>query len=336
VTDTFAPLYVVGSLSKAGRVAVNATSVYVGGATNTINNTTTTAVTDTFGLLYVVGSLTKSNNVAVQAPSVYVGGGLAISGTPGVTDQFGLLYVVGDFSVSGNNTVRSTALVANNFTISGATSAVTDQFGPIYAGGNVTWSGTASVKTTDYTDASKKPGPMWIGSVFSASGTFNHVFGPTWITGNAGTSDVAIRFTGPTSGTTPCTVLCPLLATTEKTVTSGRVDFGTRTTPMIYYMQCDNDGLYTNTCEWGSTGTFYGLMVIMEAPIVVSNGNGVQPNIVGSLFCGTPVTTDITLNNASSLCYDQAVIDAVKNCSITTTTTVTTTVPGSWQQLSAH
>jgi len=44
--------------------------------------------------------------------------------------------------------------------------------------------------------------------------------------------------------------MCPLLATTEKTVSNGEVDCGTLAKPMVYYMQCDNDGLYNNTCEW--------------------------------------------------------------------------------------
>jgi hypothetical protein len=139
------------------------------------------------------------------------------------------------------------------------------------------------------------------------------------------------------------------LSTTEQTTTSGLVDFGTIESPMTYFMQCDNDGGYVNTCDWGSTGTFYGLMVIMEASISISGGNGTTPNIMGAVFCGAPTTNsksqpsngtidnsdDITLQGSSMVAYNQAIIDKVANKSITTTTLTTTVVPGSWQQLSA-
>ena len=165
------------------------------------------------------------------------------------------------------------------------------------------------------------------------------MYGPTWCVGNAGTSNVAIRFTGPSSGS--CLHgQCPLLATTEKTVTSGRVDFGTMTAPMVYYMVCDNDTLYSNTCDWGSSGTFYGLMVIMEACLRITGGNGTTPCVVGAVFNGTPYKSgtsesvnDITLTGASTVAYNQAVLDAIINTSIRTTTKVTQIVPGSWQQV---
>ena len=86
--------------------------------------------------------------------------------------------------------------------------------------------------------------------------------------------------------------MCPLLSTTEQTTTSGYVTFGSRTSPMTYFMQCDNDGGYHNTCDWGSKGTFYGLMVIMEASIEISGGNGINPNIEGAVFCGSPAYND--------------------------------------------
>ena len=66
---------------------------------------------------------------------------------------------------------------------------------------------------------------MWI-TILDRSGTFNDVYGDMWLTGNAGTSDVAWSVTGPTSGTA-CTIMCPLLATTEKTEITGKVNFGT-------------------------------------------------------------------------------------------------------------
>ena len=181
----------------------------------------------------------------------------------------------------------------------------------------------------------------WL-TILQRSGTFNDVYGDVWCTGCAGTSTVGCEFDGPASGTA-CTVMCPLLATTEKTVTTGKVDFGTMTNPMVYYMMCDNDSLYSNTCEWGSSGTFYGLMVIMEACIDFTGGNGTTPCVVGAVFNGTPYKSgssdsenDITLSGSSTIAYDQAILDAVTNTAITTMTTTTQIVQGSWQQLSAN
>jgi hypothetical protein len=129
------------------------------------------------------------------------------------------------------------------------------------------------------------------------SGTFHDVLGPTWANGYNDGSTV-VGFTGPnTTGlVNASTVMCPLLATTEQTTTSGNVYFGTRTQPMTYYMVCDNDGRpqgselagYQNTCDWGGTGTFYGLMLLMEARIEFSGGSANTPSLEGAVFCGVP------------------------------------------------
>ena len=255
--------------------------------------------------------------------------------TAGTTYNFKSLYVTGNLTLNSTTTTNTSALyVSGNFTISGPTSA--NSFGPIYVGGTISWTGASTsprmaISTVNYLNPTAGPQPMFAG-IIGVSGTYDLTLGNTWVNGNAGTSDVAINFAGPASGTAS-TVMCPLLSTTEKTVTSGEVDCGTLAKPVIYFMQCDNDGLYSNTCEWGSTGTFYGLMVIMEASITLSNGDGVQPNIVGSLLCGCPNSTDITIEDQSMVCYNQAVIDAVTNSALTTTTVVTTVVQGSWQEL---
>ena len=121
---------------------------------------------------------------------------------------------------------------------------------------------------------------------------------------------------------------------------------------MTYYMQCDNDGGYYNTCNWSSQGTFYGLMVLMEARVEFS-GASTRPSVEGAVFVGAPPPTynppfnntfyndipsgdDITLRQGSTIAYNQAVIDACINKSITTTTSTVQIVPGSWQQLSAN
>lgn len=251
------------------------------------------------------------------------------------TYNFLSLYVNGSLTLSGATTkTNTTALyVRDTFTISGRSGL--HQFGPIYVGGLATWSGGSttiplSVKTTDYTDLDplQTPGPMWTGFLKCPSGVYNHVLGPTWVVGNAGTSDIAVDFT-PTSAST---LLCPLLATTEKIRTTGACNFGTVVQPMVLYMVCDNDNAYTNTCEWGSTGTFNGLMVVMEAQVTLTNGVGTlaAPTIRGALFCAF----DVTMSGASSICYDQTVINNVTQSDITTKSR--TVVPGTWQELSPN
>ena len=163
-----------------------------------------------------------------------------------------------------------------------------------------------------------------------SSGPTNLNLGPVWVDGDAGTSDVAVNFSGPSSSAS--TVMCPLLATTEQTHSNGNVTFGSETIPMVYFMQCDNDGLYSNTCEWCSTGTYYGLMVLFEAPIDIGAKSGTaSAKIEGAVLEGTPVTTDITMYNNSTIMYNQKVID---NCtSDSLKTTVIAAVPGTWQEL---
>jgi hypothetical protein len=279
----------------------------------------------------------------------------------------GLLYAAGDLTLSGNVTVKAKALVGQGaFTISGATASgnITDYFGSLYTAGDADWNDFASVNTTDWTNIlpNQTAGSVWVRRLL-VSGTFHDVLGPTWANGYNDGSTV-VGFTGPnTTGlVNASTVMCPLLATTEQTTTSGNVYFGTRTQPMTYYMVCDNDGRpqgselagYQNTCDWGGTGTFYGLMLLMEARIEFSGGSANTPSLEGAVFCGVPGSdgnldndlylnqhgdipahSDITLSG-STVAYNQAVIDAVTNTSLTTLTTITQIVPGSWQQLSAN
>ena len=156
---------------------------------------------------------------------------------------------------------------------------------------------------------------------------------------------MAVEFDGPTSGSYYSSVMCPLLATTEKTVTTGKVNFGIPATPMIYYMQCDNDGLYSNTCEWGSSGTFYGLMVLNEAVLQITGGDGslAHPSVMGAVFEGTPYvsgttasTSDITLSGSSTVVYNQSIIDKTAAISVNHVETTVQVVPGSWQQLAPN
>jgi len=250
-----------------------------------------------------------------------------------VTYNFRSLYVTGDLRLSSHITTNATALyVGGDFVINNPISGL-QQFASIFVAGEVNWRGGTvseplSVRTTNYTDPGAAPGPLWTSFLKIPSGVYNVVLGPTWVVGNAGTSDVAVQF-APTSGST---LECPLLATTEKITSSGPCSFGSIAKPMVLYMVCDNDSLYTNTCEWGSTGTFTGLMVLMEAQIRITGGNGLQPSLVGALFCAF----DVTLTGASSVCYNQAVIDNVTQASLIEIVTERTTVPGTWQELSPN
>jgi hypothetical protein len=327
--------------------------------------------------LVVSGNLTLKSSGTGAFPtgttfnfkSLYVKGDLSLGAGTWSSSQSGPTFKNDTWtptSGTGNVEVNATAVyVQGNFTIGGASSAFTDQLGPICVErnpartfssdptGSCYWNGTTSVDTTyTHTDSTTglqvtEPGPVWVGFRLKVSGTFTDTLGDTWVNGGADTNNTVL-FAGPSSGSAS-QLWCPLLATTEQTMTKGLINFGDRTHPMTYYMMCDNDGGYVNTCDWGSTGTFYGLMVIMEASISISGGNGTTPNIEGAIFCGSPdysgktqpavgtiaSTDDITLQGNSTAAYNQAIIDLVANKSITTTTLTTTVVPGSWQQLSA-
>ena len=319
----------------------------------------TTAISDNLGPLYVTGNATFSANINVTGRNVHTDGGLTISaptstGTT-VTDNLGAIYVLGTLAISGNAVVDTTTVFTGaNFTIAGNTANVTDQFGPIYVTGTADWnSGSMSARLGVQTTTQADPdtaNPMFAqifsidgdtnGNYDASSGPYDVVLGYVWVDGNAGTGNVAVNFSAPSQSSSPqaCTIACPLLATTEKTATNGYVNLGTLTDPMVYYMECDNDGLYSNTCAWASTGTFTGLAVIMEAALEISGGNDtLHPNFVGSVLVGTPVSPDITLSGNSAVCYNQAAIDNLPPSlqSILRTTT-TTQVPGTWQQVPAN
>jgi hypothetical protein len=273
-----------------------------------------------------VPGVTRVGSTYTFASALVVNGNLTLktSGTgafpSGTIFNFGSLYVNGSLTLNGSTTTSSTALyVSGNFTISGPTGL--QSFGPAYVAGDVAWSGGSVGSPLQVAT-----GPLYVGSTISVSGVYQDTLGPTWVVGHPATSDVAVAF----SATASSTVSCPLLAGTEKITSSGPCSFGTVAVPMILYMVCDNDELYTNTCEWGSTGTFTGIMALMEASIVVSNGNGTTPNIVGALFCAF----NVRLEDASSICYNQAVIDNLGVSDVTVTSR--TTVPGTWQELSPN
>ena len=166
-------------------------------------------------------------------------------------------------------------------------------------------------------DSTNKPGPT------------NLTLGVVWVDGDAGTGNIAVNFSGPS--TVASTVMCNLLATTEQTHSNGLVNVGTLTSPMIYFMQCDNDNLYSNELHWDSTGTFTGLMILFEAEAELTSGTVNGAVLEGTPYVsGTDTGTDLTMNNAT-ICYNQTVINNCTSDNLRTTTTGV--VPGSWQQL---
>jgi hypothetical protein len=279
----------------------------------TLTNTSSTVVTYNFKSLDVSGNLTLSGNVALDCTSLYVGG---------------------------------------NFTVSGATVALTDQFGPLYVGGYINWKGgktstspLVTIETTSPTTTTVA-GPIWCRAISAdadptnlaggdsnnevydgSSGPYYLNIGKTWVNANYGTLSPVIDFSGPSSGTYS-TVMCPLLTTSDGTWSSGEVNFGTATQPMVYCMFCDNDNLYPHTTTWQSVGTYYGLMISFEAGFTITNST-----IIGAVMNGCPDPSDqaIALSNAT-ICYNQTIINAIGLNSLTTTSV--NVVPGSWEQLS--
>ena len=287
---------------------------------------------------------TFANDLVVTGGNLTLKSGSTNSTFPaGTTFKFKSLYVTGSLAVTGQISLDTTALyVDEDFTISGATTPVTDWLGSVFVRadavngtGTVQWSGNASVSSRDYLNPTADPQPLWLGRYWSRTGTYSDEYGPIWVPGNSTTS-VVFDSTGAS------TIMCPLLCTTEKTTASGNITFGTREKPMVYFFMCDNNGIYPQVVDWSCTGTYYGLMVINESTIDISNGVVGKPSIQGAIFAGCPYDatytsglskSDIVLNGYSSIAYDQSVVGAISTSSLKTTTLVTQIVPGSWQQL---
>jgi hypothetical protein len=323
------------------------------GGTLTVNNTRSTAATDTFGPLYVVGSISVSGNVETNGSTLYGGGNISFTGhSSGIkTHRYGLVYAnstAHTTTLSGNVQLYSSETTLNgNFTISGASTPVKDWLGHLYvqarpfaspATGTINWSGTASVTSRDWQAPDDDPKPMWMGQYWSRSGTFQDEYGPTWAPGNSGTS-VVFNSSGAS------TMKCPLLCTTEKNTWSGNITYGTRDEPMVFFFMCDNNGIYPQVVEYSGTGTYYGLMVINESTLEITNGSTTKPSVQGAIFAGCPYDptytsglsqSDIVLEGNSCIAYDQTVVGRIATSSLKTTTTITQIVPGSWQQLSVN
>jgi hypothetical protein len=353
VTDALGPLYVNGTsgMSVSGRVNITSSPTYVRGGL-TIDNTTSSAVTDTFGTLYVVGAIDIKNNVETNGTNLYGGGNITFTGpSSGVrTHRYSLVFANATSStttLSGRVQLYSSETSLNgNFTISGAPSSapVKNWLGHLYvqarpwadpSTGQVNWSGYASVTSQDWQHPDEDPKPMWMGEYWSRSGVYDDDYGPTWVPGNSGTSVVF-------NSSAASRIDCPLLCTTEKNTWSGNVQYGDRDHPMVFFYMCDNNGIYPQVVEYNGTGTYFGLMVINESTINVSNGSANKASIEGAVFAGCPYDptntsglskSDIVLEDSSCVVYDEYVVGKVATSTLKTTTTVTSIVQGSWQQL---
>jgi Tfp pilus assembly protein PilX len=357
LSDYFDQAHQAALMTQAQLAIANQSTLFASSGTNATSTTTpyttwTSTSSQTWtapsGTNYVVPSSCNSGNLTIAPASGKVS-----------TFTFNKLWVAGNLTISGNATVNTTGLyVGGNLTITGTTAAsITDDLGPIYVAGKVLWEGAFNSNTTTLnistatTAAPTSPQPMFCkilsvdGDLISGSadnstydttnkpGPTTITLGDLWVDGDAGTGDIAVNFSGPSA--VASTVMCTVLATTEQTHWNGYVNCGTIAQPMVYFMQCDNDNLYSNHMEYSSTGTYTGLMILFEAEAYINSGS-----IVGAVMEGTPYVsgtdtgTDLTLSGSSTICYNQTVINNCTSDSLTTTSTGV--VAGSWQQLTSY
>ena len=244
-----------------------------------------------------------------------VNGNLTLGGGES-TFNFRSLYVTGNLTLGGNTHTNATALyVGGNFTISGPSG--TSQFGPIYVGGIVNWGGALTVKTTDYTDASKDPGPLYVGGSFTSSGgPFSHVFGPTYVQG-------AVTFSGNNAQ-----ILCPILVSPGQITTSGSGGFGTVNDPMVL-LGIDDGTSAKRAIQLSADAVFTGLVVNMDGGVNLDNDGDGTFFVRGAVMS----TGDVRFTNNGNVGYDPR---ALANLQITAASTSTNVVPGTWQELSPN
>ncbi len=227
--------------------------------------------------------------------------------------------MTGNLTLGGNTHTNSTALYVGGTFKTGGPSGVS-QFGPIYVGGNVEWGGPLTVKTTDYTDPSKEPAPMYIGGSFSsAGGPFMHEFGPTYIHGS-------VTFSGNNAD-----ILCPLLVSPGQITTAGSGRFGTLEKPMVL-LGVDDGTAATRDMKLGAHGVFTGLVMNMDGSVDLANDGEYQDGASFFIRGAVMSTRDVKFTNNGNVGYDPR---ALANLQVTASTTSTTLVPGTWQELPA-
>ena len=263
VTDNLGTVYVTGTTTVSGRVALTTNSTatsYFGGE---FGHTPSTAVTDNLGPLYFVGNAafsSASGNVTIAGgKNVHAGGTFTITGPdefvehgpmrlrlPLFRGQHLHLRQRGD---RHDGRVHGRWLLDPAGTLPASPTSSDPSTSPARRTGTAarralvcgveTTSAATSVPATLWTDPTS-PAPMFAqiftidgdtnGNYESNSGPYDLVLGNVWVDGNAGTGDVAVNFSAPSSGTA-ATIMCPLLATTEKTCTNGYINIGTLLVP---------------------------------------------------------------------------------------------------------
>lgn len=242
-----------------------------------VGDLTMGAGTRTFRSLYVTGNLTQNGGGTFKATSLYVGGKLLITSTSG-TFELGPIYVGGEFQIGG---------------------------GPL------------SIKTTDYTDASKAPAPLYVAGGLNepGGGAYTHVWGPTYVGG-------FVTFAGNSSQ-----IMCPLLVTPGQVTTGGSGSFGTVDNPMVLLGLNDNNGS-SKVMQMSADATFTGLVINMDGGLNLDNDGDGGFFIRGAAFA----TGDVKFTNGGAqLGYDPK---ALGNLHVTASTTTTNVIPGTWQELS--
>ena len=358
LSDYFDQAHQAALMTEAQLAIANQSTLFDSAGTSvtkTATPYTTWTTTDTSG-----GTWTAPTGTDYVVPTS-TASTLTLAAASGKTAVFNFnkLYVAGNLTISGNTTINTTGLyVGGNLTITGTTAAsISDHLGPVYVAGDVLWDGcygsnaTTLTVSTDTTSSVGSYQPMFCkilsvdddlnagaadNSTYDTTnnpGPVNVNLGAIWVDGDAGTGDIAVNFCGPSA--VASTVMCTVLATTDQTHWNGYVNCGSIAKPMVYFMQCDNDGLYSNHMWYKSTGTYAGLMILFEAEAFIYSGQ-----VVGAVMEGTPYLSstdtgvDLTLSGSATICYNQTVINNCTSDSLTTTSTGV--VPGSWQQLTSY
>lgn len=265
----------------------------------------------------VLASVISSNTSYSAATDVVVTGSLTLGSG---TRNFKSLYVTGSLTQNGGGTFNATSLYVGG-TLTITSTSGTCQLGPIYVGVDfVIGGGPLSIKTTDYTDASKAPAPVYVVRNLSepGGGGYTHVWGPTWVGGS-------VTFTGNSSQ-----ILCPLMVTPGQVTTGGSGSFGTVAQPMVLLGLA---GSTAQTMQLSADATFTGLLINMGGGVNLDNdGNSQPPNNYGFFVHGAVMATgSVAFTNSANVGYDQGVLD---NLDVTTGTTSTDVVTGTWQELS--
>ena len=211
--------------------------------------------------------------------------------------------------------------------------------------GDIDWSGTASVTSRDWTQQSiptadvAQPKPMWMGRVLVAHRDYDDEYGNDWVPGNSSTSVEFDSTTPPPS----CARCCARRRRHGLPATSPTAR-GTK--PMVYFFMCDNNGIYPQVCRvrghrdvlrpHGDQRVDHRLH--RTASTTHADRRGRRVRRAAPTTRPTPRACRRATSSSERLLHrlQPGVVGAIATSSLKTTTMVTQTVPGSWQQLPAN